>query len=437
MNTSVFQQPTSAPTWLARDPVLPQRDLLLDEREVANRLSDLLSAGGPITIGHCKKQRIKYRIGESLRVLYHIDVDGRNHVVAARTSATNNCESNSERRVINSLLESGLRSAVHDSELQIDFWLYPNDRKINGLEAFHRIPPSLSKIGAADWISSELVAYSPEKCATARCLDGNGAVIGYAKIYAGDEGQRIFQTYSALSANLAGNTCVPRIARALAYSKAHRLLLLEAVPGKRVADLKGADLLCGFHSLGSMLALLHHCSPPEDVPRFKRLDVENLQKAAKLISQARPDVTELAFRLSFELCSQLPLDDDVVCLHGDVHPKNGIVRNGEVTLIDLDQAAVGLPAADIGSLLAACRYCWCVGAISKSDEDAMVESFLGGYQSVRRLPDAESLRWHVAAALLGERALRSVNRIRPEGLLHLQALLSNAGEILHSKAYSK
>jgi aminoglycoside phosphotransferase len=434
MNTAVFHQQTNSPTWLAWDPALPQRDLLLDERKVANRLSELLCVDGPIAIGRCQKQRIKYRIGESLRVIYRVEVSGRNRIVAARMSATH-CQSSSERGLINFGLR--LRSTVHDSEFQSDFWLYPNDRKIEGLEALHRIPASFSKIGAADWVRSELVAYAPEKCATARCLDGRGTVIGYAKIYAGDEGQRIFQTYSALTANLADTTCLPRIARALGYSKTHRLLLLEAIPGNRVADLKGAGLLRGLHNLGSMLALLHHCSPPKDIPRFKRLDVAQLQKAAKLISQARPDVTELAFRLSFDLCSRLPLDDDLVCLHGDVHPKNGIVRNGEVTLIDLDQAATGLPAADIGSLLAACRYCRCVGAISKSDEDAMIESFLVGYQSVRRLPDAESLRWHVAAALLGERALRSVNRIRPEGLLHLRALLSNAREILRSKGYGR
>ena len=413
MNTAVFHQQTNAPTWLAWDPVLPQRDLLLDEREVANRLSELLCAGGPTTIRHCQKQRIKYRIGESLRVLYRVEVEGRNHVVAARMSA------------------------ARDSELEIDFWLYPNDRKIKTLEVLDQIPPSLSKIGAADWIRSELVAYAPEKCATARCLDRHGAVIGYAKIYAGDEGQRIFKIYSVLSTNLTANNYAPRIARAVTYSNVYRLLLLEAVPGSRVADLRGADLLRGFHSLGSMLALLHNCSPPEDVPRFKRLDVEQLQKAAKLISQARPDVTEPAFRLSYELCSQLPLDHDFVCLHGDVHPKNGIVCNGQITLIDLDQAAAGPPAADIGSLLAVCRYCRCVGVISKSDEDAMVESFLVGYQSVRRLPDAESLRWHMAAALLGERALRSINRIRPAGLLHLRALLSNAREILRSKGHTK
>jgi Ser/Thr protein kinase RdoA (MazF antagonist) len=282
-----------------------------------------------------------------------------------------------------------------------------------------------------------LVAYAPEKCATARCFDVNGVVIGYAKIYAGDEGQRIFQTYRALAVNHSSNKTDLHIANALSFSKADRLLLLESVQGSRVADLKGANLRRGLNNLGSMLAALHGCWLPDNLPPFKRLEVGKIQRAAGLISQTRPDVAELARTLAFELHCQLPPTDDFVCLHGDVHPKNGIARNEQVTLIDLDQASAGPAAADLGSLLAAFRYNRCVGSINEVDERALVESFLLGYRKVRPLPAAESLRWHMAAALLAERALRSVNRIRPEGLLHLRALLSDAREILRSENYSK
>ena len=436
MNAAACSPRTTAPMLLAYDPALPQRDLLLDDREIASRLSRLLGAHGPITIQRCEKQRIKYRIGDSLRVLYRIWVNGSSHLVAARTPAASNSEGAFERAPADGLSGSRLRRAAHDAELETVFRLYPNDRKIEGLSALDQIPLSLSKIGDAKWIRSELAAYAPEKCATARCFDVDGAVIGYAKVYAGDEGQTILRTYRALSANLAANTAGPRIASALTYSTAHRLLLLESVQGVCVADLKGANLLRGVHGLGSTLAALHQCSLPDNLPRFKRLDVDRLGKAATLISRARPDVADVARRLAFELRAQLPPAEAFVCLHGDVHPKNGIARNGDVTLIDLDQASAGPAASDLGSLLAAFRYNRCVGSISESDESALAESFLSGYRRLRSLPDAESLRWHMAAALLAERALRSVNRIRPEGLLHLRALLSNAREILRGEGHS-
>lgn len=434
MNGAAFSPGT---TGLAHDSVLPQRDLLLDERQIANCLSHLLGVNGPVSIARCEKQRVKYRIGDSLRVLYQVEVGGRHHVVAARTLAIDESESSSAQAVVNTVIGSSLRSAARDPELQIDFRVYPNDRKIKGLNILDEIPSSLSRIGADRWIRSELVAYAPEKCATARCLDVNGVVIGYAKIYADDEGQRVFQTYRGLSVNLTSNKTDLHIAKAFRYSKAHRLLLLESIHGSRVADLKGANLRRGLHNLGSTLAALHACSLPENLPRFKRLDVEKLQRAALLISRARPDVASLAGTLASELLCQLPPPDDFVCLHGDVHPKNGIALDGKVTLIDLDQAAAGPAAADLGSLLAACRYNRLVGLISESGERAIAESFLLGYKNVRCLPDAESLRWHIAAALLAERALRSVNRIRPQGLLHLRALLSDAREILRSESYSK
>jgi len=45
---------------------------------------------------------------------------------------------------------------------------------------------------------------------------------------------------------------------------------------------------------------------------------------------------------------------------------------------------------------------------------------------VRSLPRGDEIRWYTAAALLTERALRAVNRIRPEGLAVLDRLLDEA-----------
>jgi hypothetical protein len=57
-----------------------------------------------------------------------------------------------------------------------------------------------------------------------------------------------------------------------------------------------------------------------------------------------------------------------------------------------------------------------------------------GYRSRRRPLAPEELRWHVAAALLSERALRAVNRIRPDGLALLPALLDEALGVLRDGA---
>ena len=127
--------------------------------------------------------------------------------------------------------------------------------------------------------------------------------------------------------------------------------------------------------------------------------------------------------------------DPRVCLHGDVHPKNGIIENSRAALIDLDQAGAGPAAADLGSLLAALRYSRCVGLLSPADERGLSAAFLSGYKEARELPEPSHLRWHVAAALLAERAFRSVSRIRQEGLQRLGELLMECRKLLSEECY--
>ena len=396
---------------LAPDPALPQRDLLLNDQQMAARLSSLIS---PSVIGTCEKQRIKYRIGESLRVLYRLSVNGRAHLVAARAFAGS----------------SGKSAQFVDSNIRAVFWMFPNDRKIKHLSLLRDTPEKLATVLTGKWYQSEGVAYVPEKCATVRCLDRDGEVIGYAKMYAASEGRSIYTTYLQLA-----SACT-RVVKPLEYSEPHRLLLLEAVPGTRIANLPDAKLNDGFAGLAQTLAVLHSAPIPAQLSRFYRHDPERLSNCARIVGLARPDVAQAATQLDDELRSSVPPPASLVCLHGDVHPKNGISLNGLVTLIDLDQSGLGPAAADLGSMLALLHYNWRIGLITRQRERELASAFLDAYAGSRQLPAQRSLNWHTAAALLSERALRSVNRIRPEGLRHLSQLLADAREILRTGGVS-
>jgi Ser/Thr protein kinase RdoA (MazF antagonist) len=140
-----------------------------------------------------------------------------------------------------------------------------------------------------------------------------------------------------------------------------------------------------------------------------------------------------AERLAAELVAEARPGAAAVCVHGDVHLKNGLLDGRRVGLIDLDQAGSGAAAADVGSILAGLRYRQLV-----TDERARGEklrsALLEGYATLRELPGEDVLRWHVAAALLAERALRAVNRVRPGGLAHLGAVLNEAHAVLRGEA---
>jgi aminoglycoside phosphotransferase len=393
---------------LAPDPALPQRELLLDDQQASARLSLLISPDGPAVIVSCEKQRIKYRIGESLRILYRISVNGHTQLVAVKA-----------------FTESQAPPAqFFDESIRAAFWVFPNDRKINHLSLLRDKPQALSSTMAGKWHHSEGVAYVPEKCATVKCQDRDGRTIAYAKMYAAAEAQGVAETYLRLA-----SACT-HVVKPLEFSQRHHLLLLEAVPGSRIADLKNTDLGDGFAGLAQALAALHSAPIPGHLPRFKRHDLDRLGNCARIIGMARPDIASVASELYCELHSTLPSAEPLVCLHGDVHPKNGIALSGLVTLIDLDQSAAGPAAADLGSMLALLHYNWRIGLITRRRERELGSAFLNAYAGARPLPTQTSLSWHKAAALLSERALRSVNRIRPDGLHHLPQFLNDAREIL-------
>jgi Ser/Thr protein kinase RdoA (MazF antagonist) len=297
------------------------------------------------------------------------------------------------------------------------------------------VPPELARLFAPEWTHSRVVAYAPEKCATAQCLDGGSRVVAYAKVYAGDEGRQVYHTYLELGRQSMSGGASLMLPRALAYDDARRTLLLEPVKGSRVADLRAEELPRGYRQLGAALAALHNLHAPEGLPAFERLTPGRIERAALVIGSARPDVRREASELAAEAARRYVATDEAhVCLHGDVHPKNCVARGGALTLIDLDQCAAGDPAADLGSLLASLTYGRITSGASQPSTKTLGEAFLSGYESARDLPSRASLRWHTAAALLAERALRAVNRVRPEGLARLRELLAAARDVLREGA---
>jgi aminoglycoside phosphotransferase len=410
---------------LAPDPELPQRDVLLNPGAVAERLEERLGLAGALSIRRCERLRAKYQVGRSLRVLHRIDAAGQVHVVAARTFRPGRSETVYRRALSSAVRTGAVRPVVHDPELATVFWTFPNDRKIQSLPALVDNPAELSRALSRPWQQAELVAYAPEKSATARCVGEDGKAIAFAKVYAGDGGERTHRIHGAL-ADARARQCAVRVARSRGYLRAHRTLLVEPVDGRPVAALDGDAREQGLRGLASALAALHRLPPPNGVPRWRRLEPHRLDAAAALIGRARPDVDARARELAAALADSFRPDPRLVCLHGDAHPQNGIMGGDGVVLIDLDQVCAGPAAADLGGLLATLTSARCVGELSNAAERRLRNAVLAGYAEVATPPPEHSLRWHVGAALLVERGLRAVQRVRERGLEHLDAVLEAA-----------
>ncbi|HEU5131249.1 MAG TPA: aminoglycoside phosphotransferase family protein, partial [Pyrinomonadaceae bacterium] len=218
-----------------------------------------------------------------------------------------------------------------------------------------------------------------------------------------------------------------QIPRPIAYFEKHHLLLLEPAGGLSLSAVATTKHERAFFRLGRALKTLHCIEAPSSTPRSTRLTPDALTHGTTIISQARPDIADLVHNLSAALIKQYQ-PGIAVFLHGDVHPKNILLNEERLFLLDLDQAATGLPEVDLGSVIAGLYCDACTGLRTWREASALKRNLLDGYGAPQ---SSHTLRWHVAAALLNERALRSVTRVRVGSLERLPEILLAAKSVLN------
>ncbi len=408
---------------LASDPEVPQRDVLLDPRRLLPHVDSALGTDGPLGVERLEPVRIKYRVGRGVGLVLRITTARGELLVSARSFPAGAGRSNYARALAGAnSVAIGPETVAYAPDLETVFWTFPADRRIASLALLSGSNPDLTRLLGAH-ATPVLAAYAPEKAATACCVDEAGCPLAYVKVYSPTEADRPRLTVATHEALRHGPLQFPRV---LGYDAELRALALEPMAGKPVFT-AGDGTPPRLAGLGAALATLHSTPPPPELTPFSRLDPDRLERAAELIGRLRPDALTAATGIVRALGATPDADDDSVCLHGDVHGKNALVRDdGEVALVDLDQVALGPAAADLGSALASLRYLRATGSLSATSERALAGELLAGYRSVRELPPAYSLAWHTAAALLGERALRAVTRVRPRGLARLSQVLDAA-----------
>lgn len=414
---------TAPPTaLLAPDPLLPLRDELLDDTVVGHTLLRLLRSADGSAPWSCTRVRARYRRGESLRVTFRVRDGSGPRLVSARMFSAGRAPAKfAQARAVQNDRGAPPRSVLFDESLRTVFWLFPADRKLWGLDRLMTPPACVSAAFDDPWVRSELVAYTPEKAATARCRSAAGVPVGYAKMQLGDETWRSVKTLDAVRRGLP--TCGPlHLPRAVGELRDPPMALYSPAPGSPLHQLRGGAVPAAMGMLGTALRLLHD-HPPAPFPPFTRSSPDSIVAAGDLVAGARPDLAPLCTRLVEALLPTRPGPSTLALLHGDLHPKNVLVHDDGVSLVDLDQASVGPPAAELGATLA---RLWCLRPESGLTPDtgaAAAEELLAGYGLAM---DRSALIWYAAAALLVERAARAVSRIDLANLADLERVLTTA-----------
>lgn len=423
----MISPPPAIATVLRSDPRLPGRDHLIVDGLTAALVTRTL-AEGRIAIDRVERVRVKYRAGESLRSVHRVFSGSRSWLVSARMRATGaaalHAEAAAHERSCLPLRGVGLAD-----DLGAVFWTFPNDRVLRDAAALSAHLPVIQQAWPGDTLHVTVVGYNPERAVIARVATSSGVTRGFAKLYApGDlaPARRALDWLSAATEDGRGMLRVPRLS---GHDTAKDVLVVSAVAGLHLERVPHDDWPRAFHALGRAMARLHDLPLPAGaaaLPAHDAFSPAELWRAAEAVSWARPDLAEIAAGTAELLARRRPDDGAAVGLHGDVNSRNWLVGTHDVGLIDFDQAATGPAAVDLAGVFGWLRARTVCGDWTQEREHVLAGAFASGYEGVRTLPPSRDLRWHRGAALLVERAMRAVTRVRPAQLAALRPLVEAA-----------
>jgi len=412
---------------------LPYLSTLLDER-----LAGTILADGPFRgwmIADCRLEQIKYRPGRNCLLTYHLQLATKGgmldvpvYLMACRPGESHQVHAAAAKTAtVQTPFSQGL---WHLDQLDSVLWIFPNDRKLGGIAALND-PDSLSSEVASQIGGSrqrgkiEIIRYVAERSCTVRLRLEDGATVSYGKFYRPGESDPAWNAIGSLwqsKSCRSGSLTIPEPLIRLDESESVWLREVRGVPLERKLpeDLTGEWMIrtgrtiAELHKIG---ATIGSSSLPVIVETERRQKLENaIELLAMVNGGQRVRLAELATKLARKEPRNRP--GNLAVLHGDLHLKNMIaLESGAIALIDLDNLCLGDPLIDLGSFIAHLYYWhyWSREA-GGSRPELLVEQLLAGYFEAAGEPlDEQSLRWQIAAALIGERAVRCITRLKPGG----------------------
>lgn len=306
-------------------------------------------------------------------------------------------------------------------------WAFPNDRKILGahvlssVERFSKVV--FTKLRAAGDVSAACVKgvtvlrYVPEHGCTARIdLDGPPFTL-IAKISSDDRGE------AGLAAMRAIRRGDDRLCPApVAALPQFNLAIQSFAPGAPLPAEDYLDPRTGAAGRAmALLALLHQTPPPARLPRLDtRAAVATT--AERLSAFADRDAVAALRLLRAHEPPAPPLQESL--LHGDLHFGNILVDQTRGVLIDFDAAMAGPPEHDLGGFLAAMLWRGAIAGMSSTALLAALAGAVDAYRNVERAPlNLPFLSWRIGEALISERLVRALTRMKPDRKHALAPLL--------------
>lgn len=260
-----------------------------------------------------------------------------------------------------------------------------------------------------------------------------------AQLVAGEEPRAVLKYYSeggfAQADVNAGRFCSRgplRVAHRIGRSERRRILAFEWIPGRLLSEaiMDSEPDFEGIAAAGAALAELHAQDPPGLAETTRRREVGNLLALADGIAFLHPSAEGRVRSLARRLAILFPHDSATLRpVHGDFYARQVLVDGGKASLLDLDRAVRGDPAADLGRFLGHLERDALRGAVPPGLVEPIGTTLLEGYRNASRLPLPPGVEPYVAAALLS--LAPDPFRFRePEWPQRIEAILEQAEAVL-------
>lgn len=419
-----------------RDPAVPGLKLLFNRKAFTARLREAL----PGT--EVKKVRAiysRYKPQTSCLMTFQAKLNGTGTTLYAK--ALNPKAGEKLFKLDNRNAAPGVSGPSHVvfDDVAVAVYFFPNDRKLNALplladetkrgELFRTLLPNSPHYQEA---SIRMLNYKPERRFVAQAVfeSGERAVI---KLYA--ENEFPFADCGARAIKSAGRLRAPR---RLKRSRRHRLLIFEWLRGEPLHRAwREPDFpLRKIRDVGAALAHLHAQKTDGLQRRTRETEAVATLAAAEACADVCPALGKFIRKLSLKLADELLKAPCQVCpIHGDFSADQVVLRNGNTGILDFDSAALGDPAADIGSFIAQLEYDQMKEGISGSRKNAVANAFVSGYLGSKCAESFLPIRLYTAVGLI-RRAPHPFRNREPNWRRFIERLFERAGEIFNDPSHS-
>jgi hypothetical protein len=455
---------------IPQDKALPQLSRALDtavmqavfQQTIFGEMREgTITSDNRFQIRNCWIERVKYKRGQNCLICYRLEIQDtltqtiHEHIVCGRIYPPGEALSRLAKAQSQPLSQPKFgRPLLHVPALEMVVWAFPNDRKLDGLPRLmdldylkgQLLPEVVAANFGPGWhiagISQQLVHYAPEHTCTIRVqlqlqqrpTSAEKSLVLYGKTYYNQDGLETERLMRQLWASEARQQGRLHLAQPLGYQPHLKTLWQLGLPGQTLLEqeLSSPRFLSLLGRAANTLAALHQA--PVSYARSSPLSegVARLQEMKQLLPQIRPACRERLASLVERLAGQAKQlePQPVATLHGDLHLKNFLVEGEQVALIDLDNLCLGSPWQDVGSFIAGLLYLGLLMAVPEPVIRQLIDGFCHEYKQNVPWPMASlTLNWHIAAALINERAFRCLTRLKTGRLELVDDLIALADRI--------